>query len=69
MNLKIYEVIISLILAFALITAAAIPTAFVNVLAQGEGGNGTHGQIGGNMTKGNETEKTEDQLEGVPEPV
>jgi hypothetical protein len=48
MDSKIHAVIISSILAFALI--AGIPAAFVNVLAQGEGGNGGGGE--GGMTGG-----------------
>ena len=58
MDSKIHAVIISSILAFALI--AGIPAAFVNVLAQGEGGNGGGGEGGmtggeGGMTGGNTT--------------
>ncbi|HYZ96604.1 MAG TPA: hypothetical protein VE524_08405, partial [Nitrososphaeraceae archaeon] len=48
MDSKIHAVIISSVLAFALI--AGIPAAFVNVLAQGEGGNGGGGE--GGMTGG-----------------
>ena len=52
MNLKIHAIIISLIIAFTLITTE-ISTAFVNVFAQGDGGNDTQGQQSGNMTKEN----------------
>jgi len=45
MDSKIHAVIISSILAFALI--AGIPAAFVNVLAQGEGGGDDGGMTGG----------------------
>jgi hypothetical protein len=58
MNSKIHTVIISSILAFALI--AGIPAAFVSVLAQGEGGDtggmpGGEGMTGGDMAGGNMT--------------
>ena len=43
MDLKIHAIIISLIIAFTLITTE-ISTAFVNVFAQGDGGNDTQGQ-------------------------
>ncbi|MGE0242802.1 MAG: hypothetical protein AB7F53_02440, partial [Nitrososphaeraceae archaeon] len=50
MDSKINTIIISSILAFALI--AGIPAAFVNVLAQGDGGSDTGGMTGGSDTGG-----------------
>ncbi len=44
MEIKIHSIVITSILAFALI-AAGVPSAFVSVLAQGEGGTG--GGLGG----------------------
>ncbi len=49
MNSSINSILITSILAFTLI-ASWIPTAFVNVLAQQDGGNATQGQTGWNMT-------------------
>lgn len=43
MELKIYSIFITSILAFALIGATGIPTAFENVFAQGEGSGGMTG--------------------------
>ena len=58
MDSKIHAIIISSILAFAII--AGIPSAFVSVLAQGEGGDtggmpGGEGMTGGDMAGGNMT--------------
>ena len=55
MKLKIHSIFITSILAFALIGATGIPTAFENVFAQGEGSGGmTGGDSGttGGMTGG-----------------
>lgn len=47
MEVKIFSIVITSLLAFALL-AAGIPSAFVNVLAQGEGGDsGTTGGMTG----------------------
>ena len=56
MNSKIHAIVISSVLAFALI--AGIPAAFVNVLAQGDGGNGggEGGMTGGGNTTGGMTD-------------
>jgi hypothetical protein len=43
MKLKIHSIFITSILAFALIGATGIPTAFENVFAQGEGSGGMTG--------------------------
>jgi hypothetical protein len=51
MKSNIYQtIVISSILAFALIATAEITAVFENVLAQQDAGNATQGQTGGNMT-------------------
>jgi hypothetical protein len=67
MESKIYLIATKSIFAFALIAAAGIPTAFVSVLAQGEGGDieGMTGGEGG-MSGGEGQETGEGIAEGQP---
>ena len=65
MQAKIHSIVISSVLAFALI-AAGIPAAFVSVLAQGEGGGtggmpGGEGMTGGGGMSANTTERPGDE--------
>ena len=58
MESKIQSIVISLILAFAILGVAGISTVFLNVFAQGEGGGteGMHGSEGMTGEDGNTTD-------------